>query len=801
MFICIILTLNLLFCINSDSDSLAFSVQDQNKKNFFSSSYKLEQWLTSDGNSEGISGSWLEKYFEPRNINLMNYDDIMSLPRISPIDAHAVIKQKQLGYINGNFELKNSGISHYGYKSLTDFISFDSSVNKKIHFRYSSLIRTTPITTNPDSEGQEISTFSSDRPEQLHRLSASYSFGKKFSIIKSGFVYKQSMGESDEVFTEKSFIEFAYVPLFGLGGFQIDRLIIGNFTASFGQGVVFENTDYFSPRRTGYGFKKRNNGIRSDLTRTSQYILDGTAVQLSNSLIRLIYFKSESQRDAIINEDGSFSSLISMEPRLSWGINGDRDRIYHNLVSSLTERTMGWDLRLGKGSNYVGLSYYRSLYDRLLIPKPVETILGGSQSDDDPALDGSDFDDYSGDAFYLTYITNSADSEIDAMYHSAPSSINSSWKDAKSLREVIGINFSTTIKNLVFQGEYAEMPNYSCMNSTSSEVDASNFSLLSRNKLMSCNTDSVLSITSAPKAMVFNVYAQFDNVNFLVLYRNYDLDFDNPYQRSFSNYQRFKTSIFEDTYWLEDPVYGFLYSGNPQPQAEEGLYISSRYQIHRSIVLRYEIDTWNRKADNTKYYRTAFNFEWRPVFNYRIYLRQKWSGRGQFDNSHPSPFDSRETRLRFVLRLSNYDNIELLIGRGYTTFSPRPRLTGSPLGSTAMAVGDIGSPDFTLGFSFSHNVDNKFSIKGGTVFVKGFSWYIEDTDFRIFDSTQGAMHNWISARFRPTNTLSVNFKYSLTDDFNTTTVVSGQTELGSSISNPLVNDKRSDYKIQVDYAF
>ena len=36
------------------------------------------------------------------------------------------------------------------------------------------------------------------------------------------------------------------------------------------------------------------------------------------------------------------------------------------------------------------------------------------------------------------------------------------------------------------------------------------------------------------------------------------LEFDNPYQRSFSNYQRYKTSIFEDTYWLEDPVYGFL---------------------------------------------------------------------------------------------------------------------------------------------------------------------------------------------------------------------------------------------------
>ena len=801
MIVYIIIIINLLFCINNDTDSLVISTQDQNKKNFFTSSYKLEQWLTSDGNTEGISGSWLERYFEPRNINLMSYDDLMELPRISPIDAHAVINQKKLGRINGNFQLKNSGISHYGYKSLIDFIDYKSKAEDKFHFRYSSLIRTTPVTTNPDSEGQDLSSYSSDRPEQLHRISGSYSFGKTSSILKAGAVYKQSMGETEDVYTKKSFIELAYVPILNLGGLRLDRIIIGNFTASFGQGIVFENTDHFSPRRTGYGFKKRNNGIKSDLTRTSQYVLNGGAVQLSNSFLRLIYFDSESPRDAIINEDGSFSALISMEPRLPWGLNEDKERVYHNLISSVIEKTTGWDIRMGRGSNYIGLSFYRSLYNRELIPKPVETILGGSLVDDNPELDDSDFDDYSGDAFYLTYITNSADSEIASMYHSAPSIINSSWKEAKSSREVIGLNFSTTIKNIVFQGEYAEMPKYSCMSSSSKEVDNSNFSLLSINKTIDCESDSIVSIIDAPKAMVFNAYAQFDNINFLILYRNYDLDFDNPYQRSFSNYQRFKTSIFEDTYWLEDPVYGFLYSGNPQPQAEEGIYISSRHQIHKSIVLRYEVDTWNRKADNTKYYRTVFNFEWRPAFNYRVYVRQKWSGRGQFDNSHPSPFDSRETRFRFLLRLSNYDKIELLLGRGYTTFSPRPRLTDSPVGSIAMAVGDIGSPDFTVGFSYSHNVDNKFSLKGGTVFVKGFMWYIEDTDFRIFDSVSGAMHNWISARFRPSNYLSINFKYSITDDFSSTTITSGQTSSGNSISNPLVNDKRSDYKIQVDYAF
>ena len=75
-------------------DSVLYSNQDQGDVNFLTSSYKLERWFSSEGNSEGLSATWLDKYFEPRNINLMNYDDIMSLPNITPLDANAIIKQK-----------------------------------------------------------------------------------------------------------------------------------------------------------------------------------------------------------------------------------------------------------------------------------------------------------------------------------------------------------------------------------------------------------------------------------------------------------------------------------------------------------------------------------------------------------------------------------------------------------------------------------------------------------------------------------------------------------------------------------
>ena len=125
IFISIIL-FNFLICNQSNLDSVLVSEQDYSKKNFLSSSYKIEMWLSSEGNSQGSSETWLDRYFEPRNINLMNYDDIMAFPSLSPIDANAVIVQQKRGYIDGTFQLKNSpGISYYGYKNLVDFVDFN----------------------------------------------------------------------------------------------------------------------------------------------------------------------------------------------------------------------------------------------------------------------------------------------------------------------------------------------------------------------------------------------------------------------------------------------------------------------------------------------------------------------------------------------------------------------------------------------------------------------------------------------------------------------------------------------------
>mgnify|MGYP007063702129 FL=1 len=210
-------------------------------------------------------------------------------------------------------------------------------------------------------------------------------------------------------------------------------------------------------------------------------------------------------------------------------------------------------------------------------------------------------------------------------------------------------------------------------------------------------------------------------------------------------------------------------------------------------------DTWNRKADNAKYYRTVASLDWRPVFNFRIKIRQKWQARGRFDIQHPSPFYSRETRIQARLRMSKYNQFEILYSNGYTTFSPRPRLTDNAMGGEMM-VGDIGSPDKTIGFSFSHHLDENFTIKSGLLYIQGFLWYFEDTDFRIFNSENGSIHTWASVDLKPSALFRIMFKISHTNDAMSTKIIEGQTPEGYWIKNPQVTNEKMDYRLQISYA-
>ncbi len=734
-------------------------------------SYKTDQWLSSEGSSEGIAELWLDRFYNPQNVNYMNYDDLSSLPNLSPMDVVAVLKQKKRGNISGTWQLKNSpGISHYGYKNLLDFVNFKDSGTNNVDIRYTSMVRSIPSASSLDEDEIPVNFINEKNPETLSKLLIGY------GNMNIGVLRHNRIGETSNIYTDKAFLSFEKIKIPN-SSFRLDRFIVGNFTASYGQGVIFESTDFYQPRRTGHKFSKRQSGINPDFTRSSQYVLSGIASQVSNEKFRLSLFlsngfpKNNNKRDGIINEDGSLCALITMNPRLEYGYSSNSlNKINENLIDSVEEWTMGANIRYSPNlSTNIGFTLYESLYDRVLNPQVIETIIGGDGDIDGLGVDASDYDDYSGDVYYLNYMSNSADPEINAMYSNAGES--NIWSSAKSFRRVAGYNFTKVIKNISIQGEYGEID-------TNGEFG-----------------------DNEPSAFIINSYVQFDSFDLLILYRDYDLDFDNPYQRSFSEYRRYKSSIFEDPYWLEDPIYNNLYSSNAQPQAERGYYLESRYQFHEDLVGGIQWDSWIRKADEAQYFRIVGKLEWRPLFNYRVYFRYKWQSRGSFDIAHPSPYYTKEARIRFKLRLSNYNNMELLYSWNYTTFSPRPRLTGSAnLFDQDMHVGDIGSPDGAIGLSFEHNFDQSMKLKAGIVYADGFMWYIEDNDFRLFNTNSGLVHSWVSFNFKPNELISVKMKVSHSSDFASTKVVTAQMNDSSWIDNPYMFDESFNYRIQIDYA-
>ena len=111
-----------------DAVTVEISQTSTFEKDMQRAAYKLGRWITNEGSTEGLSEIWLDRFYEPKNINDMTYDDLMALPNLSPVDVAAVLKQKERSYIKGKWELKNSpGISYWGYKNLVDFIRFFST--------------------------------------------------------------------------------------------------------------------------------------------------------------------------------------------------------------------------------------------------------------------------------------------------------------------------------------------------------------------------------------------------------------------------------------------------------------------------------------------------------------------------------------------------------------------------------------------------------------------------------------------------------------------------------------------------
>ncbi len=688
--------------------------------------YRISRWEGDEGGNQALVDSWIERALEPYNINSVRYDELINLQSVSPVDAASIISYRnQVGRIASPRDLRSAPyVSYYGYRNALNFLTFEKTeMHREVHGHLLTRMDDSPFLTEEAEATAQI---------PVERLRNNYPgvftrfFGTVGRDIRFGYSYYHGLNEpfiyQDIGFTQvpkaKIYLGFENKTL---GPLEVRKVYFGNYSLAFGQGVVMENTDFFQPRKSGYGWRKRFLGLSGDNSRTRQYALTGAATQLGYKNLELYLFGSFDKRDALLNTtpvllDGErhypLNQLMVLDQRFEFAPQDDARR---NLDLPWRDNTS--ELLYGTHVAYdlftvtqLGFTYYESAYDRLLRPDIREVIAEGELS----MADNEILNSYGGPV---------SDGE------------NPFWSAAKSFRRVYGFDFRTVYRNVAIQGEYAELDK--------------NRGFLDNN----------------PYALVLNAYVQYNSFYVLALYRDYQLEFDNPYQRSFSNYRRFKRTIFEDYFYLQDPQYGQLYTNNPQPQAEKGFYIYSRYQINRQFVLTTEYDNWRRVADDATQYRLVGTLDYRPIFPLRINIRQKFQGREVQNNRSLEYFENLEFRARVIMRLSRYDELGMLYMNSTTKFRPRPRfLFPVTTGSTDNLAGNIASPAEALGGFFTHNFNDWMKVSGFLGYYKGFFWNFEDTQFMVMDSNRGAMRYWISLYSRISPQISIRMKY--TRDYN-----------------------------------
>jgi len=673
-----------------------------------SASYRqVQNYLGQEGSSEGLVDEYLDLLQEPVNVNDLDLFDLMSFQNVSPVDATNILKARErLGGFGDSRQLRRAeGLRYFAFRNLRDFVVYQDSelpADDRVRADYQLRYYDTP---NYGSEGDDVLTggelFLIDLTRNVQLLNPAMSHKLRVDLpegFRAGARTYRGLGEPDWDETVKGFVE---VKDKDLGPFALKRAVVGTYRVGLGLGLVMDNTDFIHFRKTGYGWNKRPLGIRGDLSRTHQHALTGGALEGRLGDLHLTLFGSSDERDAIVNPDGTINRGILMNPRLPQHVLDDeapairRDAFQEDLLGANAK------YMLAPGT-YIGATVLHSNYDKAFDSR-VETILQGG----------------TGSTFY-----EARDAEIAAAYTSVYEDTAAGTRTAYEWRRIYGLEAQAVVGNVAVQGEYAWLqdPRRSFLGGDS------------------------------PDAWLMNTYAQWENLHLLAIYRDYDIGFDNPYMRSFSNDSRYEQTIIDSPYRLENDLYGWLGTETPQPKGERGLFFDLRYRISRQFIINgLQFDTWERKADGADQWRYTAKLEYQPKFNLRFRLRHRASSRTEANPEDVRTFKSWENRLQMIMLLSHYNRLQLTYVHSNVNFPARQRLAypappGDPDVEDQSAVGSAASPAWAMEARYEHNVTPWLQLTFASSIYDGFFWNFEGNEFVLLDGN--GFRNWFKVQSR-----------------------------------------------------
>ena len=728
--------------------------------------YLIERLGSNEGLQEGMSDVWEDYLITPRNINKLNFSDIMNLPNASPIDVAAILNRVSFGdSISSYRDLRKSpGISYYGARNIRNYVYYeDKPLSQDLFIDYQmkytddpypddtmdmyreSMIRYyAPNSDDPKTPAIKRQSYwgffnmQNDRAAITNKLRIRYQ-----NEWKAGLLYDSPKGNYEILnCTTNNLLEdckfyVGYEKELDFYGKNFIKLYAGNYRATFGEGLVMENTDYYSPRKTGFGFNKRITGIIGDVSRTQEYALRGFAVDWKRKNLNAVFFLSQDQKDAVVydsngngilDDDDYILSYISMTNRFADDELESVEEYFNdypdntNIVriaprrDCLQENIIGGHLEFSPWiGTHLGVTGYEATYDRDFVV-PEEDVL-------------KEILIYHSDYYDKWKIT---DNEISSMYSTISPEIGD-----RDYRRVIGFDWRTVLNNTSFQGEYAEL-----------EVDGS-----------------LGKIGDDPKALILSAYSQFDNLYLLSIYRDYDLEFDNPYHRSFSESERFDDTVYEKlTYALNNTLLSDMYLNSVQPSAEKGIYFETRYQFNTMLTItRAYLDLWERKSDARRGVRFEAKLEFKPIHQFRIRLRHKHQLKRYDNDQDRNESQADESEIKLLFYLSNFNKIQLgyvytrVLQPPYLSILSNPALASGPdmAQASTLTNGDMIYVDYTHNFNRNLKVVGAFSFW----FAEGASfWDFEDVELD-FDQSDRGFKYWFNIHSRIANNLFLSFKY------------------------------------------
>lgn len=584
--------------------------------------YLILQWTDEEGSQEGVVDEYIDLLRYPLNVNNITEEHLLRIPNVSPIDAAAVIRYlDEKGRLGYERQLRSvPGLTHYAYTNMRRFLVYSeeekSQEELSIDYQYrmdnnyilddmtTIFLESEPsfrafqgIDEDGDSvyvEGNWYDTLGLEQalPAYQHKLRLRYK-----NYWKSGFMVFRNWGEED---SEKHYKYYLGLQNYYKGDFKLHNLVLGHYRVVIGQGLVMDNTDYYMPRKSGFGYNNRMYGVTADLSKTEEYALRGAAAEMSYKNLYSILFYSNDDKDAVLVEQGEdengetvygINNYITLQP----GIDNEtlEKHGFAPMRDVVTENTYGGYLKYKfSPGNYIGFSGYESTYDKYWVKKEYSQIISNTDKITET------------DAEYLAGYYNN-----DGKY-----------------RRVAGMDFGFVYNNVSLNGEIAKL----------------------------FDVDDGL-------AYVIQNYWLFENFNMLLQYRNTDLDFDNPYNRSYSEKEKFNNTTIEKPYYLKSPIYGQLFSNAAQPQPEEGISLNARFAVTERITIsKLFYDIYKLQADGKLYDRFEFKIDYKPIRNIRFQYFKKVL-RGLHDNTLSTrTYLTNGDRFSVGLRLSGYNSLEVI---------------------------------------------------------------------------------------------------------------------------------------------